>query len=369
MPEKRWGKEKMSTGKRIATLVLLAALALLTAACGGKDSRTVLSAWQQTQAEEPEIEDDGQKVVLRLTHSSGEESAANKAAVVMRTRLEALSGGTMTIEIFAEDTLGSLNDAWNTFGNGAVDIRIGTAGISQNGVLMWLPLFTGITREQLTQAVQPGAALRKQMEQWSQEKNCELLAVMPIQYRLLAGNVPVQTVSEMKQLIMRTIGSGNDDVYWNALCGSTVNVDVQRLALALQQKLVNACDNTLTNLVEYQTCKQIRYITNLQDRVYFDAIYISRRCMQSLTDTQQGWVQDAAAYAEKEIAAGQTALEQDAAECIEEQGITVYDLKAGEQEKMRGLTRELVLQQCTEQIGQEDMQLLLQYAQQAMEAE
>ena len=101
--------------KRWAAVLLL--LALL-AGCGSPaaQNKTVLSVWREagpgsTAAEKTQL-------VLRLTHSSSEQSAANDAAQAMKTRLEAVSGGTMSIEIFANDSLGSLNDAWNSFGNG-----------------------------------------------------------------------------------------------------------------------------------------------------------------------------------------------------------------------------------------------------------
>ena len=345
--------------KRWAAVLLL--LALL-AGCGSPaaQNKTVLGVWREagpgsTAAEKTQL-------VLRLTHSSSEQSAANDAAQAMKTRLEAVSGGTMSIEIFANDSLGSLNDAWNSFGNGTVDLRIGTADIPQQGAIMWLPLLTDTDKDTLQAACGQGGALRSLFEEYSLEKNSLVLGVLPMQYRVLASNIPVENKENMRQLTMRTIGNGGDNAYWQILCGKTKDVNVQKLALALQQKEVNACDNTLTNLVEYGTYKQVRYLTKLADRVYFDTILMNRQRMDSLTESQQQWVHDAAAYAERTISEAQPGREKAALEKITAQGVQVYELSEADQSSIRSATRDAIRQEYAQRLGQEELEKILQAA-------
>ena len=345
--------------KRWAAVLLL--LALL-AGCGSPaaQNKTVLGAWHEagpgsTAAEKTQL-------VLRLTHSSSEQSAANDAAQAMKTRLEAVSGGTMSIEIFANDSLGSLNDAWNSFGNGTVDLRIGTADIPQQGAIMWLPLLADTDKDTLQAACGQGGALRSLFEEYSLEKNSLVLGVLPMQYRVLASNIPVENKENMRQLTMRTIGNGGDNAYWQILCGKTKDVNVQKLARALQQKEVNACDNTLTNLVEYGTYKQVRYLTKLADRVYFDTILMNRQRMDSLTESQQQWVRDAAAYAERTISEAQPGREKAALEKITAQGVQVYELSEADQSGIRSATRDAIRQEYAQRLGQEELEKILQAA-------
>ncbi len=353
--------------KKRALLAALVLAAALLAGCAAKaqSGETVLGAWQRNQPKKAASSTPA--IVLRLTHSSGEESIANDAALAMKQRLEAVSGGTMSIDIFAGDSLGSLNDAWNSFGNGTVDMRIGTAGLPQQGTIMWLPLLAEVDREQLQRALVRGQPLRMQIESWSKEKNSLILGMLPVQYRVLASNIPIESRENMRQLTMRTIDSGGDNSYWELLCGKTKEVNVQQLSLALQQKEVNACDNTITNLVEYGTYKQVRYITKLSDRVYFDMILINSQRMAELNERQQQWILDAAAYAEKQISEHQAEYEQKAEKTIEEAGIQVYELSQEEQQSIREATRGTLLERCAEKIGADNLELILQYARQETE--
>lgn len=348
--------------KRIGLALAVLALGLLCACAAKPAAGSLQELWKQKQP--ARMQQDAPAVVLRLTHSSGEKSIANDAAKAMKERLEAVSGGTMSIEIFANDSLGSLNDAWNSFGNGTVDMRIGTADIPQQGAVMWLPLLAEIDCTQLQDAMVKGKPLRMKMESWSKEKNSLILGILPMQYRVLASNVPVESRENMRQLTMRTIGNGGDNTYWEILCGKTKDVNVQKLTLALQQKEVNACDNTITNLVEYGTYQQVRYITKMSDRVYFDMILVNSQRMASLNERQQQWVMDAAAYAEKKIAEQQPAYEQQAMETIEKAGILVYTLGEEEEKSIRDAVQSSIQEQYTQTIGAEDLGLILQYAQQ-----
>lgn len=317
--------------------ILLSVLALaLLCSCGTQQLslREALSTWHSESAPS-DTPAAGASVILRLTHSSREDSLADRAADTFGERLEQLSGGQLQVEVYADDTLGKLTTA-DSFGNGRIDMRLGITGAPYTNIVMWLPLLAGATLEDVQSRFVPGSTLYEMVRENAESQNVKILSVLPMQYRLVASTLPVESAADLSALKMRTFGEQTSNtLLWSLLCAETVPVEISQVPLSLQLGTVDACDNTLTNLCEYQIDAQITDITETSLVLYFDSLYIDLSSYQGLSAEQQEWIASATEYTETKMQQEIGEYTQNLRSELTEKGIHFHTLSAEDEAGLR----------------------------------
>lgn len=324
--------------KKIFFLLLICSALLVGCAQETLSLQQALKDWQsasETPEENTEPNEPDAQVILRLTHSSEKDSMPDKAAEMFRERLESLSGGQIQVEIYPENTLGKLDQALS-FGNGRVDLRLGITGAPYSNIVMWLPLLSDEPLQTVENAYRADSAMRAMVEKNAEEQNIYILAVFPMQYRVLASTAPVESVADLSRLKMRIYGeSGSNYLLWKNLCSQTVPVEIGNVPLALQMGVIDGCDNTLANLREYGIDQKITDITDLSMTAYFDSLYIDKSVFDRLPEEQRRQVQQAAAYTEQAMREVNEHYVQELREQMQEQGVRFHTMPQQEREAIQ----------------------------------
>lgn len=327
--------------KKFISLAMLCCL--LFSGCSTQ-TISLQSAMEDWKREMPlqDVQKDTPSIVLRLTHSAEKDSMPDQAAEYFRERLETISGGQIQVEIYPDNTLGQLKKAFS-FGNGRVDLRLGIAGAPYSNIVMWLPLLANVSLEDVENAYQPGSTLRTLVDENAEEQNARVLAVFPMQYRMLASTVPVNDKNGFSHLKMRVfdVNSANS-LFWSTLCSETVPIEIGKVPISLQLGTIDACDNTLANLHEYGIDTKISDITELPFMLYFDSLYIDKNTYDALTAQQQEQVSQAAAYTEQVMQTIFENYEQQLFEDMRKQDIRFHTLSAEQQEMIRAETQPII---------------------------
>lgn len=260
-------------------------------------SENALDRWKSTIIQQQDIQQNAHVTVLNMSHSADENGYIQTAAETMKQRLEMVSGGSMSINIYPNNTISSLESAMSSFCGGSVDMRIGTAGNRFFTIFSWMPLFEEFSLAEYENMLSSDANIRALLETYSEESGVYTLGTLPVQYRVVASVKPCGSLSELSVLSMRSIDeTSSDNLFWKALCAEVHPMNAQSVRLALQQGEVDACDNTILNLEQYGLLDSVNYINTSPFRLYYDSIYIQKETMDTLSEQEQAWVRDAADY-------------------------------------------------------------------------
>ena len=245
----------------------------------------------------PQMSADPSVIHILLTHTENTDSPTQRTAEFLSARLTQLSGGTMQISVYGDNSLGTLTDSSTSLALGTTQMRIGTAASPWTTLFRWLPTLADTDIPTMEAALKEGAPLRLAMEKDFLEKGYRLLGTLPISYRVITSNTPIQKMEDFKNLKMRTIFNGVESDFWSCLGAETSAFDVDKVYLALQRGYVNAQENTIPSILSNKFYEQQKYVTLIRHRVYMDQIYVNEDFYQSLTQKQQEWLQEAARLA------------------------------------------------------------------------
>ena len=205
-------KEKKN--ERCLRSCLLLGLAILLVGCGvSTEGTSVLqmpaesgsrtASGENTESEaadaDTKMERNPVETTVILTHTMPESSELHRAALYFKDTLEDISGGSMTVDIYADDSLGNIEDV-NYFMNDTIDMRFGTGPVQAIPRIAYFPLIQDISIECMWEAMQPGTPIWELTSQQAEDAGALFLGVFPATPRLLTSNQPITSVDDMKEL-------------------------------------------------------------------------------------------------------------------------------------------------------------------------
>jgi len=343
----------MNNKRKIMACLLLILIAL--AGCRSKDENAVWLFSEET-LESAEQED---TVLIFLTHSEEDGSYVDQMSYKFKTYLEEASGGAFHVEIYGDNTLGSVSESEYMLQAGIIQMRIGS-GPSNTIMLLNYPILTGLTIPELMQAFQ-GDHLRMVIDEECLEKGVKILGILQPAYRVLCSNVPINKVEDLQNLRIRTAEFIISEVYWESLGAEPVNIGKTETFTALQQEIVNAsADNSILQIYSRQYYKHQKYIIQTNHQIYLDPVYISKVFYESLSQQQQEILQEAVAktveYTKASMNERLAALQDE----MEAAGIQFIDLSEEEKERMNEIAYHDMKSILYERFGEEQVNHVLQ---------
>lgn len=216
------------------------------------------------------------------------------------------SGGSLTIDLFTDATLGNEREVLESLVTGSTDMSL--AGISD--VVYWLPeyflsvpyLFKSRAH---VRAVYDGPIGQEIDELMLEQKGLRTLAIMDRGARQVSSNKRIEKPADMAGLRIRMPENPMWIAVWRQLGVNPTTISFSELYTALQTQVVEAQENPLEAIVNAKFYEVQDYVvlTNHVRDVY--KIQISERTWQRLSATDQAALSEAA----KEAAAfGDTLL-------------------------------------------------------------
>jgi tripartite ATP-independent transporter DctP family solute receptor len=272
----------MKTAKKVLALLLVLAMALSMAACGGGEKA-------------PESNGDasamGEKVVFHMGGGLTQKSPQYKALEAFKAEVFEKSEGTIDIQLDLSGALGTDREVIEGVMNGSVammhmaDISIGTV-ITELGYVNLPYLFP--TRE---------AAEKYYLYGWIGEAYKAKLAEndMLVLGQLLEGDFrwmtnskhAIQTPDDLKNLKMRVVESPMYVKFFKTIGTNPVGMSVSEVASALQQGVIDGQDNGPLNTYFYGFYEFQKYLTKTNHAYAANMLVINKGTFEALSEAQQ----------------------------------------------------------------------------------
>lgn len=268
------------------------------------------------------------QLVLKLGHGLDTGHPVHLAMESMKERLEELSGGTVSMDIYPSSVLGSETQCIEQLQNGSLAMTKTSAAAMENFIpSMSVFSYPYVFRDSDHYWAVINGEIGDRLLQDGEKKFLRGLCYYDAGSRnFYTKNVPIRTPDDLKGMKIRVMNSATAIAMVKAMGGAPTPIAWGELYSALAQGTVDGAENNLPSFStnkHYEVCKH--FSLDGHTRVP-DMLLISTKVWNQLDPKVQQWVQQAAtessAYQRKlweEMTA--TAVEQAKAE-----GVTIYDV-------------------------------------------
>jgi tripartite ATP-independent transporter DctP family solute receptor len=267
-------------------------------------------------------------VVLKLGHALGTGHPVHIALEHMAERLEELSGGSVSLDIYPSAVLGSEVQSLEQLQSGSLDMTKVSAAVMENFVpemgVFGLP-FLFRDGEHYWQVLD--SPLGKSLLQKGEDKLLRGLAYYDSGSRnFYTRSKPIRTPEDLEGLKIRVMNSATAIAMVKAMGGSPTPIAWGELYSALAQGTVDGAENnppSFTSNKHYEVCKH--FTLDGHTRIP-DIILIGTKTWDRLGPQVREWVQQAADESsefQRQLWAQETAR---SLELAKAEGVTVYDV-------------------------------------------
>ena len=284
--------------KKVFAVTLAAAMALSLAACGGSSStQATTAAAAQTQAAAAAAPA-AEKVELTVAYADAENSVFGKGCAAFAEKLEELSGGSMTCNIFANGTLGTIPEVAAMIQQGTCDVSpIVTSSLvdfcPDLGVFDLPFMFADYDAARSAINGEVGTTLAGKLEASSMHVG----SWMTMGFREVTSSKPINSIADFNGLKIRTQSNEVHQAIFSALGAAPTVISFSELYTAMEQNTVDAQENPYVNIANNAYYEVQNYLVETNHVFQLAALLISESKYHSLSDEQKAWVDEAAAYA------------------------------------------------------------------------
>ena len=314
--------------KKIIALTAVAAMVLSMAGCGSSNTAaTTAAASGETQAVASSETPAAGNVELKVAYADAEDSIFGKGAAAFAEKLEEVSGGTMTCQMFPNGTLGSISEVASMIQQGTCDVSpIVTSSLvdfcPELGVFDLPFLFTDYDDAKTAINGEIGDYFKEQLA----AQGMHVGSWMTMGFRETTSSKPIESVADFKGLKIRTQSNEVHQAIFNTLGAAATVISFSELYTAMEQGTVDAEENPYVNIYSNAYYEVQKYLVETNHVFQFASLLVSQSKYDSLTDEQKAWVDEAAEYAaDVEWEATQTDNETAKQGCIDA-GMTFVEL-------------------------------------------
>lgn len=310
-------------------------------------------------------EDDG-TITLSIAYNDQSESVTGLLASDFAERLETLSGGKMTVNVYPSGQLGSDKELIQSCVSGDIEFVVQNHAAQVNnvpeaGVLDMPFLFQSIEQ---ARATIDNPVFRESFEQAYEEKNLKLLLVSDNGFREVTSNKKIETIDDFKGLDIRTMENPVHLAIWQALGANPTPMNRSEVFLALQQGLLEAQEDPNTNnlLNAYNEVQKYAVQTN---HLFHDVTVITNlEFYNTLPEEYRAWIDQASEEALEESRA--VSDTKNSEEDLIDAGMEVIHLSDDVYEQIVTAEEETVWPMIRENVGDDLVDKLLAAREQAM---
>ncbi len=313
-------------------VVMLCALSIVAfsfAGCSGSNTtagNTPDPATTQTSGGTPGNAEPSAPIVIQLGHVDTEATSINRALVRMSDNVKQKTNGNLVIEIHANSELGDERALTEGLQLGT----LGMAAISTAPMANFVKEFSVYDAPFLYRDDQHAFNVADgEVGQYLNEKMLDqgirVLGYLSIGYRHVFSNKPVKTIEDFKGLKIRTMENSMHLATFQALGALPTSMAFSEVFTALQQKTIDAAENSPKNIVDQKFYEVAKYISKTGHFYCLKTIDIAEPVWETLPDDYKTILQDAA----KEAVdwQRQVAIEENnqAEQTLKDNGCTIYD--------------------------------------------
>ena len=282
---------------------------------------------QTGQAGQDAVEAVRGQLVLKLGHSLDPSHPVHTAMEYMKVRLEELSGGSVTVDIYPSEVLGSETQVIEQLQHGALAMTK-TSTSPMEGFVPEMAVFSlpYVFRdaEHFWQVLD--SDLGKSLLLKSQDKNLRGLCYYDAGSRnFYTKGKPILSPGDLAGMKIRVMNSRTSMDMISAMGGAPTPIAWGELYTALQQGTVDGAENNPPSFYtsrHFEVCKA--FSLNEHTRIP-DVLLISTKIWETLSPEVQGWIQEAAdesSVFQRNLWKEKT---QESLDLVREQGVEVFE--------------------------------------------
>jgi tripartite ATP-independent transporter DctP family solute receptor len=268
------------------------------------------------------------KTVLKLGHGLDTAHPVHKAMEFMKLRIEELSGGDVTVDIYPSAVLGAETQCIEQLQNGSLAMTKTSAAAMENFIPSMAALgLPYVFRDSDHYWAVLNGTVGKEMLQEGDSKFLRGLCYYDAGSRnFYTKDKPIRTPDDLKGLKIRVMNSKTAIDMVKAMGGSPTPIAWGELYSALAQGTVDGAENnppSFTSNKHYEVCKH--FTLDGHTRIP-DLLLISSKVWDKLDPQTQEWIQQAAEESsvyQRELWQKETLA---ALEKAQEEGVTVYEV-------------------------------------------
>ena len=275
--------------KKVLSAMLAGLMALALVSCGG-GTQTPGDSTDSNAEESKEVR------ALSFGHAQSDTHLFNTTVEKFRDLLEEKSSGTMTVEIFANGTLGDEREMAESLQMGTLDMCISAVATlsafdSDLDVFNFPYLFESTNHAHNVLMGDLGYELFQNLEDSS---GIKYLGQVDLGFRSMTNNDhPVYAPADCQGLRMRTLQSSICVEALGTLGIDAVSMSFGELFTALQTGAVDGQENPISVIYSSRFYEVQKYLSLTEHLYPVSPILISMQTWNSLTEEQQGWVREA----------------------------------------------------------------------------
>ena len=266
--------------------------------------------------------------VLKLGHSLNTSHPVHKSIEKMKSRLEELSGGTMTIDIHPGSVLGSEVQCIEQLQNSSLQMTKTSAAALESFVpemaIFGLPYI--FRSEEHCWNVLEGPIGERLLEKGKSKSLLGLCFYDAGSRNFYTKDRPIESPDDLAKLKIRVMSSATAMDMVEAFGAAPTPIAFGELYSALAQGTVDGAENNLPSFASnkhYEVCKH--FVLDGHTRVP-DILLIGTSAWERLDEQQQGWLRQAAEESAKYQRSLWAAETKKARELAESEGVTVYEV-------------------------------------------
>jgi len=338
----------MKTRNRIIMIGIFFALFLLV---GCHRQVEIFSIFEEEKLEN--IKKNPDPIIIILTHSEMENSLTHEIAMKFKEVLERESENQFIVDVYPNNSFGSLTDGVEYFSKGAVEMRLGSGPSKIISIVKWLPSVIEINTDELNEALEPGHQLRNLVDEECTYYNAKIIGITPLIYRMMTSKEKINSIEDFSNINIRVISDGIYKTYWETLGAQTNSFNIEQVYTALQQNIVDAQENTIPSIVSNKLYEQQKYLTITNHMLANDVLYLNQDFFNSLSSEKQELIEKAA----------KTAIDYGSSKTItyliggykklEAEGVEIVALSVDERKKMNEKIKPIVIDYLKNTYGKE----------------
>lgn len=318
--------------KKLTALILALVMAMSLAACGSAPAA-------EKPAEAPAAEENSSDLLgsssaavhLKVGTTTAPDGHYVLGLVAMQKKLEELSGGTMTLDIYPNSALGGESDMMDAVSMGTQDMVLSSTGpipSFSNSTANWATLDLPYLFETAEDAYavfdsEVGAELLAGFE----GTGIKALGIWENGFRELTNNgKKISTPADLAGMKIRTMENAVHMATYTALGATPTAMAWGEIFSALQQGTVDGQENPLAIILTAKVY-EVQHNISMIDLFYSPCVLmISEDIYNGFTDEQKGWFDEAAEYGKQQERQISQEISAGAREAMEAEGVTFTDV-------------------------------------------
>lgn len=234
--------------KRVFAIILSLAMIGSLIGCGDTKEAETEDASETADSQVDDGQEDWPEVTLVLGHCMTEDSVINDIALYLQESVAEATNGSVQIEIYANNVLGSEVQQFESMLAGTVDMMITPPSVIVNfipdfGIYDIPYLVQDFDHARAVWQSEVGQDLNRQLN----EKGIQCFGVCDFGYRNTTNNVrPIVTPDDVKGLKMRTMSSEVSLALWEQLGAEPIAMAINEVFSALQTNVIDGQENPYT---------------------------------------------------------------------------------------------------------------------------